>query len=510
VEFQKIRDEDGMHTQTLKQVAALSLLAALTMTPQLFAQDNPNHKPRHHQYKLYDMGTLGGPNSNGSQDAISLTSAGVIGGSDTPAPDPFAPNCFSSDCFVKHAIVGRRGHVTDLGALPGNDGNNSSYAFTLNNSGLIAGISENGAIDPATGFPEVNAVVWQDGRINNLGTFGGTQSAAEDMNDRGQVVGVSTNAIPDPFSFGGDPFPATTQTRALLWDRGVSYDLGTLGGPDAFARRISQSGLVAGWSYTNSTPNPTTGVPTVDPFLWKNGRMIDLGSLGGTSGSVWGVNNQGQVTGLSNLAGDQLFHGFLWDRGVLRDLPPVSGGSLSGGLWINEAGDVVGGSSIAGDQLFHAPLWTHGTAIDLGTVGQDACSQAYGINSSKQVVGNSGGSGQCDAFQNGRAFLWENGGPMVDLNALVKNPSDLRFYWAVYISENGEIAGNATLPNGDIHLVVLVPDGDCDERCEQRIADSQKISVGQPTTLGEKRPAFGKRGDWLRYPPGPKSLTPSH
>ncbi len=484
---------------TKLEIALTLVLTPMTMTLPLIAQDSQQpQKPRHHQYKMYDTGTFGGPSSYGSQDAITLTAAGAIGTADTPVPDPFNPNCLNSDCFVKHALVWRNGHATDLGALPGNNGGNSSYAFTLNNNGLVAGISENGLIDPQTGFPEVNAVVWKDGHIINLGTFGGTQSTAEDMNDRGQVVGISTNAIADPYSFGGDPFPATTQTRALLWERGVSRDLGTLGGPDAFARRISQSGLIAGWSYTNSMPNPTTGVPTVDPFLWKNGRMIDLGSLGGTMGSVWGINNQGQVTGLSNLAGDQLFHGFLWDRGALKDLPPVSGGSLSGGLWINEAGDVVGGSSIAGDQLFHAGLWTHGQAIDLGTVGQDACSQAYGINSSKQVVGNSAGSGQCDAFQNGRAFLWEKGGPMVDLNALVKNPSDLRFYWAVYISDSGEIVGNATLPNGDIHLVVLVPEGDCDDDCERRITASQNMTGGQ--AAGANYSGFGKPVDWLRNP----------
>ena len=42
---------------------AITLLAALAITIQLTAQDSPGHKPKHHQYKVYDVGTFGGPNS---------------------------------------------------------------------------------------------------------------------------------------------------------------------------------------------------------------------------------------------------------------------------------------------------------------------------------------------------------------------------------------------------------------------------------------------------------------
>jgi probable HAF family extracellular repeat protein len=472
-------------------IIALALAVTLAMS----AQDIPQPKPKHHQYKLYDVGTFGGPNSYVSVQAISVTNAGAIGLADTSVSDPFYPYCFQ-DCFVGHAFLWRNGVATDLGALPGNNGGNSSYAFTINNSGLAAGISENGSLDPATGYPEVNAVVWKDGNIINLGTFGGTQSTAYMMNNRGQVVGNALNTIPDPYSF-GSTFPGTTQSHAFVWEKGVMSDLGTLGGPDAVAIFISQSGAVAGTSYTSYNPNPDTGVPTVDPFVWRNGKMTDLGSLGGTLASTWGVNNRGQVTGYSYLAGNQLFHGFLWDGEMLKDLPPVTGGSISVGLWINEIGDVVGGSSIAGDQLFHAPLWTHGQAIDLGTVGQDACSQAYAINEAKQIVGVSGGNGVCSTFQQGRAFLWENGGPMVDLNALIENPSDLHVYWATYITEGGVIFAYGIFPDGDVHAAVLVPGGDCDDDCELHIAESLiNPPAVPPATTGSTLPALGKPAIW--------------
>ena len=83
-------------------------------------------------------------------------------------------------------------------------------------------------------------------------------------------------------------------------------DLGTLGGPDSVAWFVNERGQVAGQSYINSIPNPTTGFPTVDPFfIADDGKMVDVGSLGGTSSILVGLNNRGQMTGTMTLAGDQ-------------------------------------------------------------------------------------------------------------------------------------------------------------------------------------------------------------
>ena len=247
-------------------------------------------------------------------------------------------------------------------------------------------------------------------------------------------------------------------------------DLGTLGGPDAWAFFVNARGQVVGESYTNSIPNPSNGtcspnVPTQDPFIWENGRMIDVGTLGGTCGFANALNNQGQVVGVSSLPGNLTFHPFFWNRGELKDLGTF-GGSTGQASWINDAGDVVGAADFPGDQVHDAFLWKHGVMTDLGNLG--LTSFAFAVNSGGQVVGHS-------LINDGtfRAFLWEKRGPMIDLNTLIPPSSGLTLTEAIYINDRGEIAGAGLLLNGDVHAYLLIPNGDCDSDCEGRIAASQ-------------------------------------
>jgi hypothetical protein len=87
--------------------------AALSIPTSLAAQDAtaPAKKPKHHHYKLIALGTLGGPRGYSPVNApgyqiININNAGTVAfGADTLMRDPNAPNlCYTSDCFVSHAV----------------------------------------------------------------------------------------------------------------------------------------------------------------------------------------------------------------------------------------------------------------------------------------------------------------------------------------------------------------------------------------------------------------------
>ena len=199
-----------MKSRTLKFAVGIVLLAAPV---RLAAQ-------QHHHYKLIDLGTLGGPASyflNGS-DGILNNQGTAVSWSDTSTPDPFPAFCFNPDCFVSHAFQSRNGVRTDLRTLPGGA---SSQAFWISANGLIAGIAQNGQIDPLIpGLPEVRAVLWQNGSITDLGTLdGGTESLAMVVNTEAkwldsQALTCLTNLASEASSFG--PFCGKVE-RCRIW-----------------------------------------------------------------------------------------------------------------------------------------------------------------------------------------------------------------------------------------------------------------------------------------------------
>jgi probable HAF family extracellular repeat protein len=252
----------------------------------------------------------------------------------------------------------------------------------------------------------------------------------------------------------------------------VTQDLGALGGPDSFPAlgcNNQRDDLVAGSSFLDSTPHADTGLPTLDPFLWQNGTMKDLGTLGGTFGYSQCANNRGHVIGQSSLTGAECFtgagdcHAFFWNGVSLKDLGTL-GGSFSIPFWLNDTGKIVGGATTPNDEFFHATLWQAGGITDLGTLPGDCFSVAFAINSKEQIVG---WSAPCD-FSTQHGVIWDMG-KIIELNVAL-GESD--------INDRGEIAG-VGLPNGcdDFdacgHEFVLIP-------CDPTAVRTTQVSLRNP------------------------------
>jgi probable HAF family extracellular repeat protein len=497
------------------------------------AEATANSSAKHHHYKLIDMGTFGGPSSA----FPSLNSVGAtVGWSATSVLKTATSHpliCGGTDDVGAYVTVGFEwldGTIAKLGALSGEG--SCSIPSRLNDEGEIVGTSENSEFDPLAGINQSRAVRWVHGKIQDLGSFGGNQNTAFYVNNRGQIVGSSQNSIADPFSCWG---PSSTQCRAFLWQDGVMEDLGTLGGPDAFAAFISERGEIAGISYTGSIPNPVTGIPPLDAFLWKDGRMVDLGTFGGASSFPNAVNNRGQVIGgasfpdaLGSCLGENFNPGcdpFLWSEGKLIDLnTSTTGGNPITANEISDDGAIIGAAAFP-YAPYDAYVWRNGVATDLGHLDGDCFSEARAINSEGQIVGD---SFACDGTFH-RAFLWENGS-IVDLNALVPPDSSLQlaaigpFSLAPTpgpLNDGGEIGGNGVPPGvppavvgleAQGHAFLLIP---CDENhphidgCDYSLADASTVAnegkqaavkpTLSPEVVKQRMQSFGSRtSPWRR------------
>jgi probable HAF family extracellular repeat protein len=318
-----------------------------------------------------------------------------------------------------HAVVwSRDGIMKDLGS----DGLNS-IAFGMNASGMAVGQAEIPATDPggedfcgtqALGFPATGATcvpfATQNGLMRALRTLGGANGRAMAVNGRGQIAGTAENTTLDPAC----PSPQKYQFKPVLWQGEEAIELPTAGGDgNGIAFAINENGDVVGAS-GNCVAYNTQGLTSLQPVhavMWETGRVIDLGNLGGKVGhNAKAINNNGEVVGVSALAGDKIRHAFRWTRNTgIEDLGTLAGDGQSVGLGINDQG-VITGISGAAD------------------------------------------------FSSFRAFVW-SGGVMTDLNQLIPAKSALYLLTACSINARGEITGFAADASGNIHSYLAAPVG---------------------------------------------------
>jgi probable HAF family extracellular repeat protein len=304
-------------------------------------------------------------------------------------------------------------------------------------------------------------------RISELGTLGGTASAANAINNRGWVMGAAN-------------LPGDTTEHATVWIDGKLHDLHTLGGPNSavvWPSVKNNHGVIVGVS-EKAELDPLNEYwscalaffPTIDGhicrgFVWKNEQMVELSTLGGVNGVATGVNNREEIIGWAETSFHDptcnppqvlQFQGVLYDRERnLQTLPPLPPDPDSAATAINDKGQIVGisgicANAIGGYSATHAVLWENGIPSRIGDFGGSAWNTPTAINNRGEVVGFSDFPGDSDTHPNYHAFLWTKDGGIEDLGTL---PGDKRsIAWG--INDRGEIVGQSTGGANGSHAVV--------------------------------------------------------
>ncbi|MBZ5723087.1 MAG: hypothetical protein LAO03_22335 [Acidobacteriia bacterium] len=241
--------------------------------------------------------------------------------------------------------------------------------------------------------------------VQDLGTFGGTLSWAYGINNKGSVTGFAT-------------LPGDTEKHGFLWRKGRMTDLGILGGPNSspFYKPNERDEVVGGAETSGADPSGEDYCGfgtylTCLPFLWRHGVMTPLPTLGGNNGIAAFINNRGQVVGnAENTTPDSCgLHNF--------QTKPV--------------------------------LWQHGQIEELPLLPGDTNGIAQGINDRGQVAGFSG----CNPFSLSSAVLWEKG-TVTPLDSLGGNASG-----GTGINNRGQVFGYSYLADNVTYHGVLWQEG---------------------------------------------------
>lgn len=278
-------------------------------------------------------------------------------------------------------------------------------AMNINNSGLVVGTFNNAAaIWSEAGTFDINPIApgsfglainnrghiglaWEgDGYIyssdafRNIGRLGLWQtSEIRALNDAGQAAGNAAYLVGE-------------RARGFVYSDGIVRIIPTLGGEWSFVQAMNNRGQVVGTAAIDSTDffNPTRSA-----ILFESGVLQNLGNLGGLISEAYDINEAGQVVGMSETIPDFKSgepHPFLYQDGTMVDLGFLGSGIRAAALGLNNAGLVVGSSewNIDFPDDRHGFLYAGGSMVDLNTLIDPASGwtivSARDINDAQQIL----------------------------------------------------------------------------------------------------------------------------
>jgi probable HAF family extracellular repeat protein len=357
-------------------------------------------------------------------------------------------------CF-SDAVAQTSYKVTDLGTL-----HNGYFGCTmgLNNRGWTE--TQYGYLDASGNLVKGRVAINVDGLTIDLGTLGGPNSwdnpYGGEINDRGEAVGYSETSVPDPDGEDICAFGTHLTCRPFLWQNGHMRALPTVGGNNGQASAINNHGQISGFAETTTVDSGCPPYKTILPVLWEKGKAQPLPTVGSDpDGEANGINDQGQAVGYSGTCSTAI-HAVLWENGTAFPLPNLGTAAHNLAFGINDQGQIVGQVASSDGTTRYAALWQNGALTNLGTLPGDFAAVASGINSQGQVVGSTRDSN----FHWSHAFIWQNG-IMTDLNTLFPANSNLFATMAISINSAGQISGMATVLNGrragETHAFLATP-----------------------------------------------------
>jgi probable HAF family extracellular repeat protein len=313
-------------------------------------------------------------------------------------------------------------------------------------------------------------------------------------------------------------------------------DLGTLGGTYSAAFGMSSTGLVAGVS---ATPTQTGG-PSATAFLWRHGHMINLGTLGGDNSGASVVNAEGEVALGSDtpildpenedFCANQTHHqcvAAIWKRGRLQALPLLVAGRNSQAYGINDRGQVSGFAEIDQEHAegycatpfqrfdFEAVIWEpNGEPKQLEPLPGDTVAFSWGINNKGQAIG---GSGSCSDTvlppnipSSPHAVLWEKDGTPRDLGSLgTPPPGTPPLNIAGAINNRGDVVGGSLVEDGTVHQFLWARKAGMQDLgtfpgalatvfpCCNTINDSRQIAGFIIDQSGNSRAILWQNNEWM-------------